>query len=157
MWNIFLRSFSLSTWPQHSLKFLLLLNPMCLLNYVLNCEQNLFRFFIFRSGLARVSNIQLRLLRLCRLMSPSNRSIKLYQTTRRNIPEDRSLHSHFCENHNIISTNFMFLDIIHRPVYIVPYSSLVWLIIMDSGLDDSIYWHFVTITINDNSSQSMAS
>jgi hypothetical protein len=32
--------------PQRSLKVLLLLNPMCLLNYVLNCEQN-FKFFLY--------------------------------------------------------------------------------------------------------------
>jgi hypothetical protein len=42
--NIFLRSFSLSSCPQHSLKVHLLLNPTCLLKYVLNCEQN-FSYF----------------------------------------------------------------------------------------------------------------
>jgi hypothetical protein len=48
--NIFWRGFSLSSRPQHTLKVLLLLTPMCLLKYVLNCEQNS-SFFIFRSGL----------------------------------------------------------------------------------------------------------
>jgi hypothetical protein len=42
--DIVLRGFSLSGCPQHSLKVLLLLNPTCLLKYVLNCEQN-FSFF----------------------------------------------------------------------------------------------------------------
>jgi hypothetical protein len=32
-------SFSLPSCPQHSLKVLLLLNPTCLLNYLINCEQ----------------------------------------------------------------------------------------------------------------------
>jgi hypothetical protein len=50
--DIFLCGSSLSSCPQHSLKVLLLLNPTCLLKYVLNCEQ--VSFFIFRSGLARV-------------------------------------------------------------------------------------------------------
>jgi hypothetical protein len=111
------------------------------------------RFFLsifhIRSGLSRVANSQLRLLRLCRLARPSNRSIKLYQTTRHNID------NHFSENHKIISINIMFLDIIHRPVYIFTYSGLAWLIIMGSGLYVWIYWHFFTITINYNSSQSM--
>jgi hypothetical protein len=49
--DIFLRGFSPSSCPQRSLKVLLLLNPMCLLKYVLNCEQN-FSFFIFRPGLS---------------------------------------------------------------------------------------------------------
>jgi hypothetical protein len=40
----FLAWFSLSSCPQQSLKVLLLLNPMCLLKYVLNCEQNLSYF-----------------------------------------------------------------------------------------------------------------
>jgi CRISPR/Cas system CMR subunit Cmr6 (Cas7 group RAMP superfamily) len=44
--NIFLCGFSLFSCPQHSLKVLLLLNPMCLLKYVLNCKLN-FSFFIF--------------------------------------------------------------------------------------------------------------
>jgi hypothetical protein len=35
---IFLCGFSLSSCPQHSLKVLLLLNPLCLLKYVLNCD-----------------------------------------------------------------------------------------------------------------------
>jgi hypothetical protein len=34
-------------------------------------------------------------------------------------------------------------------------SELSWLTIMGSGFDDWIYWHFFTITINYNSSQSM--
>jgi hypothetical protein len=34
-------------------------------------------------------------------------------------------------------------------------SRVPWLIITGSGLDDWIYWHFLTITINYNSSQSM--
>jgi hypothetical protein len=51
--DIFLRGFSLSNCPQHSLKVLLvqsllLLNPICLLKYVLKCEQN-FLFFVFRT------------------------------------------------------------------------------------------------------------
>jgi hypothetical protein len=42
--------FSLSNCPQHSLKALLLLNHMCLLKYVLNCEQNVsFFIHVFRS------------------------------------------------------------------------------------------------------------
>jgi hypothetical protein len=45
--DILLHGFSLSSCPQHSLKVLLLLNPMCLLKYVLNCEHN-FSFFMFR-------------------------------------------------------------------------------------------------------------
>jgi hypothetical protein len=51
--DIFLRGFSLSNCPQHSLKVLLLLNPMCLLKYVLSCEYN-FSFFIFRSVLSYI-------------------------------------------------------------------------------------------------------
>jgi hypothetical protein len=61
--DILLRDFSLSSCPQHNLKALLLcslllLNPVCPLKYVLNCEQNC-SFFIFRSeltvtGLAKV-------------------------------------------------------------------------------------------------------
>jgi hypothetical protein len=43
--DISLRGFSLS-----SLEILLLINPTCLLKYVLNYEQNV-SFFIFRSGL----------------------------------------------------------------------------------------------------------
>jgi hypothetical protein len=45
--DIFLYGFSLSSCTQHNLKVfmsLLLLNAMCLLNYVLNCKQNLFGF-----------------------------------------------------------------------------------------------------------------
>jgi hypothetical protein len=43
--DIFLRGFSLSSCPQHRLKGLLLLNPMCVFKvYVLKCEQN-FLFF----------------------------------------------------------------------------------------------------------------
>jgi hypothetical protein len=38
--DIFLRGFSLSSCPQHSLKALLLLNPMCLLKCVLDCEKH---------------------------------------------------------------------------------------------------------------------
>jgi hypothetical protein len=34
-------------------------------------------------------------------------------------------------------------------------SGVRWLIIMGSGLDDGIYWHFFTITTNYNSSQLM--
>jgi hypothetical protein len=49
--DIFLRGFSLSSCPQHSLKVLLLLNVTCLLKYALNCEQ-IFSFFFFRSGLS---------------------------------------------------------------------------------------------------------
>jgi hypothetical protein len=45
--DIFLRGFSLSSCPQQSLKVLLLLNPTCLLKYVLNWTE----FFIFLSGL----------------------------------------------------------------------------------------------------------
>jgi hypothetical protein len=48
--DIFLRDFSLSSWPQQNLKVLLLLNPICLLKCVLNFEQD-FLFFIFRPGL----------------------------------------------------------------------------------------------------------
>jgi hypothetical protein len=40
----FLRGFSFSSCPQLSLKVLLLLNHMCPLMYVVNCEQNFFRF-----------------------------------------------------------------------------------------------------------------
>jgi hypothetical protein len=42
--DIFLRGFSPSSCPQHSLKVLLLLNPMCLLKYVSSCEEN-FSYF----------------------------------------------------------------------------------------------------------------
>jgi hypothetical protein len=38
---------------------------------------------------------------------------------------------------------------------IVTYEGLAWLIIMGSGFDDWIYWHFFTITVNYDSSQSM--
>jgi hypothetical protein len=51
--DIFLHGFSHSSCPQHSLKVLLPLNPICLLKYVLSCEQN-FSFFIFRSGLSDI-------------------------------------------------------------------------------------------------------
>jgi hypothetical protein len=44
--DIFLRGFSLSSCPQHSLKFPLLLKPMCLLKYVLNCDHNFLIFHI---------------------------------------------------------------------------------------------------------------
>jgi hypothetical protein len=44
--DIFLCGFSLFNCPEHSLKFLLLLNPMCLLKYVLNFEEN-FNFFLY--------------------------------------------------------------------------------------------------------------
>jgi hypothetical protein len=44
MLDIVLQDFSLSSCPQHSQKVLLLLNPMYLLKYVLNCEQN-FSYF----------------------------------------------------------------------------------------------------------------
>jgi hypothetical protein len=40
--------------------------------------------------------------------------------------------------------------------YYCQVSGISWLIITGSGLDDSIYWHFFTITTNYNSSQSMA-
>jgi hypothetical protein len=36
----------------------------------------------------------------------------------------------------------------HVTVHIVTYSGFAWLIIMSSGLDDWIYWHFFTITVN---------
>jgi hypothetical protein len=36
--DIFLPGFSLSSCPQHSLKALLLLNPLCLFKYVLKCD-----------------------------------------------------------------------------------------------------------------------
>jgi hypothetical protein len=42
--DIFLRGFSLFSCPQHSLKLLLLLNAMCLLKYVLDCEKNYLNF-----------------------------------------------------------------------------------------------------------------
>lgn len=42
--DIFLHSFSLSSHLQHSLKFLLVRNPMYLLKHVLNCAQN-FSYF----------------------------------------------------------------------------------------------------------------
>jgi hypothetical protein len=51
--DIFLHGFNLSSCSQHSLKVLLLLNPMCLLKYVLNCEQN-FSFFVFWSRLSSI-------------------------------------------------------------------------------------------------------
>jgi hypothetical protein len=38
---------------------------------------------------------------------------------------------------------------------IATYSGLVWLIIMGLGFDDWVYWHFFTITINYDSSQSV--
>jgi hypothetical protein len=38
---------------------------------------------------------------------------------------------------------------------IVTYKGLAWLIIMGSGFDEWIYWHFFTTTINYDSSQSM--
>jgi hypothetical protein len=38
--DIYLRGFSLSSCPQHSLKVLVHLNVVCLLKYVLSCEQN---------------------------------------------------------------------------------------------------------------------
>jgi hypothetical protein len=41
---------------------------------------------------------------------------------------------------------------IYFNTYIVMYKWLPWLIIMDSGFDDWIYWHFFTITVNYNSS-----
>jgi hypothetical protein len=37
-------------------------------------------------------------------------------------------------------------------VCVVTYSGFAWLIIMGSGFDDWIYWHFFTITVNCNSS-----
>jgi hypothetical protein len=37
----------------------------------------------------------------------------------------------------------------------VMYKGLVWLIIMGSGFNDWVYWHFFTITINYYSSQSI--
>jgi hypothetical protein len=65
--DIFLHGFSLSSCPQRSLKVLLLLNPTCLLKYVLNCEQN-FSYFdtdfptygLTVTGLARVYCIKCR-------------------------------------------------------------------------------------------------
>jgi hypothetical protein len=42
--DTFLRGFSLSSCPQRSQKVLLLLNPICLLKHVLNCEQNISYF-----------------------------------------------------------------------------------------------------------------
>jgi hypothetical protein len=36
--------------------------------------------------------------------------------------------------------------------YIVTYSGLAYLIIMGSGFDDWIYWHFFAITVDCNSS-----
>jgi hypothetical protein len=39
-WDIFLRGFSLSSCPQHSLQVLLHLNPTRLLKYILSCENN---------------------------------------------------------------------------------------------------------------------
>jgi hypothetical protein len=47
--DIFLRGFSLSSSPQHSLKSLLLLNPMYLLKYVrmYSTVNNIFRFSYF--------------------------------------------------------------------------------------------------------------
>jgi hypothetical protein len=42
---------------------------------------------------------------------------------------------------------------LHANTCIVTYKGLVWLIIMGSGLGDWIYWHFLTITVNYNSSQ----
>jgi hypothetical protein len=49
--DIFLRGFSLSSYPQHSTKVLLFesllrLNPTCLLKHVLKCEQNFVIFHI---------------------------------------------------------------------------------------------------------------
>jgi hypothetical protein len=40
---------------------------------------------------------------------------------------------------------------------IVTYEGFAWLIITGSGLDDSIYWHFFTVTINCNSSNEWVS
>jgi hypothetical protein len=44
--------------------------------------------------------------------------------------------------------------IIKNPWIYCHVSGVPWLIITGSGLDDWIYWHFFTITINYNSSQS---
>jgi hypothetical protein len=51
--HINLRGFSSSCCPQHSLRRLFLPDPMCLLNYVLNCKEN-FSFFIIQSGLSDI-------------------------------------------------------------------------------------------------------
>jgi hypothetical protein len=58
---------------------------------------------------------------------------------------------HFCLISNIIC-EFMDLsqNIIYYLIFWIP-----WLIITGSGFHDWIYWHFITITINYNSSQSM--
>jgi hypothetical protein len=60
--DIFLRGFSLSSCPEHSLKVLLLLNPSCLLKYVLNCEENISNFILTVTGLARADCILLAVL-----------------------------------------------------------------------------------------------
>jgi hypothetical protein len=39
--------------------------------------------------------------------------------------------------------------------HIVTYTGLAWIIIMGSGFDDWVYWHFYTITLNYYSSQSI--
>jgi hypothetical protein len=49
---------------------------------------------------------------------------------------------------------FSSLDKIRSLQNTVTYSEFAWLITVGSGLDDCIYWHFFTITINCDSSQS---
>jgi hypothetical protein len=51
--NFGFRGSRLSSRPRHSPKVLVLLNPICLLKHVLNCEQNS-SFFIFRSRLCDI-------------------------------------------------------------------------------------------------------
>jgi hypothetical protein len=41
------------------------------------------------------------------------------------------------------------------PIDVVMYLGFAWLIIMGCGFDDWVYWHFFTIMINYDSSQSM--
>jgi hypothetical protein len=69
-------------------------------------------------------------------MSPET-STDLQRTTRRYTPEDRTLHNHHCENLKSYILNCCILSRIR---------GLAWRIIMGSGFDDWIYWHFFTIT-----------
>jgi hypothetical protein len=43
-------------------------------------------------------------------------------------------------------------DLIHKDISIFTYKGFAWQIIVDSGFDEWVYWHFFTITVNYNSS-----
>jgi hypothetical protein len=62
--------------------------------------------------------------------------LDIYEITRRQIQEDSNLqHSGSYSNRTVTCRE------------------KAWLIMMDSGFDDWIYWHFFTITLNYNSSR----